>query len=108
MRVKLKTSVSGPAGSWAPGIRDLPDELADEMLEAGYAELLPDSGQGKDDDQVDGQVDDDQAVENQQGATAGTDQAGADQVGADAEAQQASKDAVGAKKGFFKHGKHGR
>jgi hypothetical protein len=42
MRVKLKTSVSGPAGSWSPGIRDLPDELADEMLEAGFAELIED------------------------------------------------------------------
>jgi hypothetical protein len=38
MKVKLLTSVSSAEGSWANGIRDLPDSLAVEMLEAGFAE----------------------------------------------------------------------
>jgi len=38
MKVKLLTSVSSAAGSWATGVRDLPDDLAEEMLAAGLAE----------------------------------------------------------------------
>jgi len=38
MIVKLKTSVSGPYGSFSPGIRDLPEDLAYEMIDAGFAE----------------------------------------------------------------------
>jgi len=38
MKVKLLTAVSCVAGSWSNGIRDLPDTLAREMLDAGLAE----------------------------------------------------------------------
>jgi len=38
MKVKLLTSVSSAEGSWATGVRDIPDELAEELLAAGLAE----------------------------------------------------------------------
>ena len=40
MLVKLKTALSGLDGSWGPGLHDLPDKLAEEMLAAGFAEMV--------------------------------------------------------------------
>lgn len=40
MLVKLFTAVSGLDGSWGPGLRDLPEKLAAEMIAAGFAEAV--------------------------------------------------------------------
>ena len=40
MLVKLNTAVSGLDGSWGPGIRDLPEKLAAEMIAGGFAEAI--------------------------------------------------------------------
>jgi hypothetical protein len=42
MRVKLKTQSAGPNGSFAPGIHDLPDVFARQLVDGGYAEALED------------------------------------------------------------------
>jgi len=38
--VKLKSAVSGLDGSWGPGLRDLPDTLAAELVAGGLAEKV--------------------------------------------------------------------
>lgn len=40
MLVKLKTPIATANGSWGPGLRDLPDTIAAEMLAAGFAEKV--------------------------------------------------------------------
>lgn len=40
MLVRTFTIMSGPAGTWQPGVHDLPDEVAMAMLESGYAEQV--------------------------------------------------------------------
>jgi len=41
MKVNLKRRVQQyKGGDWKPGIRDLPDDLAKEMLAAGFAEPI--------------------------------------------------------------------
>lgn len=42
MKVRLKTQAAGPNGSYAPGIHDLPDAFARQLLDGGYAEALED------------------------------------------------------------------
>jgi len=37
MRIRLATIYAGPAGTYSPGIHDLPDELALPLLAGGYA-----------------------------------------------------------------------
>jgi len=38
--VKLKSAVSCIDGSWGPGLRDLPDKLAAELVAGGLAEKV--------------------------------------------------------------------
>jgi hypothetical protein len=63
MRVRLFTSVASLDGSWPTGIRDIPDQLARELLDGGLAAKVPgrksgkgedagDAGEEKDDDQT--------------------------------------------------------
>jgi len=37
MKVELYTVVSGPMGSWQPGIREIPTEFARKLIKSGHA-----------------------------------------------------------------------
>ena len=42
MKVRLKTQSAGPNGSFAPGIHDIPEAFARQLVEGGFAEALED------------------------------------------------------------------
>jgi hypothetical protein len=41
MLVRLLTTLAGPAGTFRPGVVDLPAAQAAQLVEAGYAERMP-------------------------------------------------------------------
>lgn len=40
MKIRLKTMLAGPGGSYSPGTHDVPEQFARELIEGGYAEAL--------------------------------------------------------------------
>ena len=40
MRVKLITIMAGPGGSYDPGLAELPDDVAKDLIKSGYAEAI--------------------------------------------------------------------
>ena len=40
MKVRLKSILAGPQGNYSPGIHDLPEVFANELIYGGYADAL--------------------------------------------------------------------
>lgn len=41
MKILLKNIIAGPSGTYSPGVADVPDDFARQLVAGGYAELLP-------------------------------------------------------------------